>query len=161
MAASEATEADAVDSIRIRLHHVDLPKLADAGLLEWDREARAVSPSDHPVYDGSDADEDEAVAPRKSNDPALAADRRREILDTIAAESGPITRETLARNVATRDADGDPSESRIENVLVQLHHCQLPKLADAGLIEYDRGDGTITYQWPSDLPPASSAASDA
>lgn len=163
LAASESTEADAsaVDSVRIRLHHVDVPKLADAGLLEWDREAGAVSPTDHPVYDGSGADEDEAVASRPSNVPALADDRRREILAAIAAESGPITREALARKVATRDADGEPSESRIESVLIRLHHCQLPKLAEAGLVEYDRGDGTVTYQGPSELPPASRAASDA
>ena len=159
---STSTDESAVDSVRIRLHHVDLPKLAETGHLDWDKSAREVSPTDHPVYDGSSADEDGSVASsRASTIPALADDRRREILALIESECGPVTPETLARNVAARDADGEPSQSRIENVLVQLHHCHLPKLADAGLIEYDRGDGRITYQGPSELPPASRAASDA
>lgn len=158
---ASTADPSAVDAVRIRLHHVDLPKLADMGLLDWDKEAREVSPTDHPVYDDSFADEDGSVASQASTNPALVDDRRREILAVIESEDGPITREALARNVAARDADGEPSESRIESVLVQLHHCHVPKLVDAGLLEYDRSDGRITYQGPSELPPASRAASDA
>lgn len=157
---ASTADASAVDSVRIRLHHVDLPKLADAGLLDWDKEAGEVFPTDHPVYDGSSADEDGSVASSRASTATLADDRRREILASIESDGGPITRETLARNVAARDADGEPSQSRIENVLIQLHHRHLPKLADAGLLEYDRSDGRITYQGPSELPPASRAASD-
>lgn len=37
-----ATQEDA-ESVRVRLHHVDLPKLADSGAIEYDQENNVVS----------------------------------------------------------------------------------------------------------------------
>lgn len=39
---SDDTEAD-LESVRIALYHIHLPKLDDAGLIEWDRDQNQVS----------------------------------------------------------------------------------------------------------------------
>lgn len=158
VAAAGGSPSDGPDpeALRIHLHHLHLPKLADAGLVEWDTAAQEVAPTDHSVYDvqsldalGSDADP-ESVAP------VLADDRRRTIVTLVRAENGAVTREALAHELASLEAAGAPAASRVEDVTLQLHHRHLPKLADAGLLEYDRADGTITYEGPPELTPASS-----
>ncbi|GAA5049306.1 hypothetical protein GCM10025751_21990 [Haladaptatus pallidirubidus] len=53
--------------------------------------------------------------------------------------------------------DSDEYEKKVERVLISLHHNYLPKLADAGLVEYDRdenlvsesGDTTVDTTWLS------------
>lgn len=151
-----------MESFRIRLHHLHLPKLADVGLVDWDSERQTVSPTDHPVYDGGQPDELDSASGRNSVAPVLADDRRRTILTIVESENGAVARADLARELAALETDGEPAASRVENVTVQLHHRHLPKLADAGLLEYDREDGTITYQGPSELMPVTSrTASDA
>jgi len=37
-------------------------------------------------------------------------------------------------------------DHRIENMEARLHHVDLPKLAEAGLIEYDSRSNTVRYQ---------------
>lgn len=44
-------ESDALKTVRVRLHHIHLPKLADNDLVNWDRDAGTVAATDHPVYD--------------------------------------------------------------------------------------------------------------
>lgn len=44
--------ADAVDSVRTELHHVHLPKLEGAGLVEYDADDGTVTYQDHPSDDG-------------------------------------------------------------------------------------------------------------
>ncbi|MFB6163621.1 MAG: hypothetical protein ABEJ31_00515 [Haloarculaceae archaeon] len=41
----EGTELDARSRMRVRFHHVHLPKMVDAGLVEYDREDSAVEPT--------------------------------------------------------------------------------------------------------------------
>lgn len=42
----ESPEEGAYDRISLRFHHSHLPKLADAGLIEYDREEQIVAPTD-------------------------------------------------------------------------------------------------------------------
>lgn len=151
------TDASAVDSLRIRLHHCDVPKWADMGLIEWDRASQTVSLADHTVSDGR---EPGSAADREPAVPTIDSERRRELLAIVESVDGSISREDLARELASTDGDGEPTDARIENVAVRLHHCRLPELEDAGLLEYDCAAGTITYQGPSEVPPAAKAASD-
>jgi len=71
----------------------------------------------------------------------LSDARRRGVL--YAAERGEQTTvEELADQIASwlDDAEGD---SRSSSVRLSLIHTHLPKLADAGVVEYDRERGTV------------------
>lgn len=145
---SETTDSSAVDALRIRLQHRHLPKLADAGLVDWDRDARTVAATDRTAFNGHRLDD--VAADDRGSIATLPADgRRRQILAILESENGSITREALARELAEDDADGKPATSLIERIAVRLHHARLPKLDDAGLLEYDPTDGTIASRVPT------------
>jgi predicted transcriptional regulator len=72
--------------------------------------------------------------------------RRRHVLSVLSGRQSAMDVESLSDAVAAREYDADPSvlsESTIHEVHVTLHHVHLPKLADSGLIEYDRDDRTV------------------
>lgn len=75
----------------------------------------------------------------------LASERRRLTIESLlegAIESTDL--ETLATAVATRENGGyTPTEAAVTSVTVDLHHAQLPKLADWGALEYDPIDRRI------------------
>lgn len=144
-AETDASDAasDPARSYRIRLRHVHLPKLAEGALVEWDEDARTVEATNQPVDDGPRAEKPIPPGDRTPTASPPTADRRRTVLDVVESETGSVTREALARELASREADGRPTEARIEEVTVRLHHHDLPKLCEAGLVEYDRDDGTV------------------
>jgi hypothetical protein len=53
--------------------------------------------------------------------------------------------DTLAERVDASDVHSTPGESAAASrrTAVQLHHTHLPKLADAGLLDYDRDSRTV------------------
>jgi hypothetical protein len=68
----------------------------------------------------------------------LANDRRRVVIDALRDQPVPIDLTSLARAVARRETDGARiDEQHVERVAVALHHVQLPKLAEFGVVEYD------------------------
>lgn len=135
--ASQVSELGGPDVARADLVHTHLPALTEAGLLSWDRDRGTVTTTDHPALDDSrlgrvlSADDDILEC--------LADERRRTALATLHDYGGRTFRWTLARDVAAQGADRDD----VETVLVALHHVHLPKLADAGLVEYDQEAGTV------------------
>lgn len=53
----------------------------------------------------------------------------------------------LATNIAMQEQDtsiGDPQKDDHKRIQIQLHHVHLPKLEDAGLVEYDTDRRTVT-----------------
>ncbi|GAA0669915.1 ArsR family transcriptional regulator [Natronoarchaeum mannanilyticum] len=74
---------------------------------------------------------------------ALAHGRRRNVCEVVAAaEREFLPLEEVSERVASRDHDGaDPQTVRVE-----LHHVHLPKLDDAGLLEYDHELNTVRYE---------------
>jgi hypothetical protein len=73
----------------------------------------------------------------------LLADRdRRAVLEYLGANGGTATVLELARRIS--DSAGRMSESKKGDPRVRLHHVQLPKLAAAGTIDYDRGAKAVT-----------------
>ncbi|WP_276281432.1 DUF7344 domain-containing protein [Halorussus caseinilyticus] len=137
-----------------RFHHVHLPKLADAGLIRRSdgRVSAASSPVlDRPEFDAlvrrDDGETDDESDDRDAILSALADGRRRTVL-SVLRETGRLELPTLARRVAARedDAPGGPSDERVESVLAGLRHAHAPKLAAAGLVEYDDARGTISYE---------------
>lgn len=142
---AEPSHTDA-ESIRVRLHHVHLPKLADHGLVLWDEQEQTVSATDHPVYESDRVEELPMDNGEDRITEALTDDRRREILAIVTSQNGAVTREALARKLARRETDKQPAKSLIEDIEVQLHHRHLPKLDQAGLVEYDLGDATVEHR---------------
>lgn len=153
----ESVETDAseeVRRIRVRLRHVDLPKLEAAGLVSWDRTDGVVTRNDHPFYESAqyhrivDGDDDT----QEPTVPDPVSERRRVVLSVLECRAEPVARDELAREVAAREADGEPSTEAVADLRVALHHLHLPKLEAAGLIEYDADDGTATADGHHEYP---------
>ncbi len=135
---------EAVTNVRTSLRHVHLPKLDEAGLVDWDGEDGTVSAADHPLLEDArfrgivetDVDGWDDIVE------GLADQRRRDALVVLESE-GELSRDRLAEVLAARDAD---------ELALQLHHVHLPKLDDAGLIDYDPDAGTAAYRGHPELP---------
>ncbi|WP_227354811.1 DUF7344 domain-containing protein [Haladaptatus salinisoli] len=79
----------------------------------------------------------------------LADARNRTIAHLVQNAGGSLHISELADRIASRHAgilESDEYEGRFERVLISLHHNHLPKLADAGLVEYDREDNLVRYR---------------
>ncbi len=71
---------------------------------------------------------------------ALASRRSRYILHYLRCEETPVTLEDLVDTVAAWETDKSidlVSDEHRRNVYMSLQHTQLPKLAMAGLVQYD------------------------
>jgi DNA-binding transcriptional ArsR family regulator len=77
----------------------------------------------------------------------LLADRtRRELLPYLASVGDPVTVSDAAAYLAS--ANGVPGETA-ERIEVALVHTHVPKLANAGVVDYDEGTGELDYR-PTD-----------
>ncbi|ADJ14293.1 DUF7344 domain-containing protein [Halalkalicoccus jeotgali] len=73
----------------------------------------------------------------------LAKPQRRLVLERMCEHGGPITAPDLAAAIALESA-GRASPADSTEALRTLRHVHLPKLTEAGLIEYDRANETAT-----------------
>lgn len=64
----------------------------------------------------------------------LAEERRRIVCNVLAEEEAPISVRRLAADVADRENDQSTTTRSVE---ISLHHVHLPKLASAGIVDYD------------------------
>jgi len=79
----------------------------------------------------------------------LADERRREILAVLQQRETPLERRALAEEVAAAEQDATPatvSEQAVDRVLLTLHHTHLPKLENAGCLQYDEQQNLITLE---------------
>lgn len=75
----------------------------------------------------------------------LSDRRRRYALYHLDDEGGASTREAIVDSVVDREtAEGDRPNR--ERVLAELHHVHLPRLHDAGFVDYDRESGGIALE---------------
>jgi hypothetical protein len=76
----------------------------------------------------------------------LSNPRRRYVLYYLRHESGPVQLTSLAERVAAaeNETDVESLEDRDrKRVYVSLYQTHVPKLSDAGLVEYDKEAGTV------------------
>lgn len=87
---------------------------------------------------------DDSDASAESIDEAfelLANTRRRLLLEVMGTYEEQLTLPDAAEEVAVREtgrAVTDLSAERVANVYISLYHDHLPRLVDAGLLEYDQ-----------------------
>lgn len=82
--------------------------------------------------------------PESDRHDLLRVERRRLALEMLDGTLTKVDLEDLAVSIATREAAHDtPDDAAIECVLIELHHNHLPRLADAGLIDYDRATQVV------------------
>ena len=77
----------------------------------------------------------------------LSNPRRRYVLYYLRHESGPVQLTSLAERVATTENETDVeslADRDRKRVYVSLYQTHVPKLSDAGLVEYDKEAGTVT-----------------
>ncbi|NKE35408.1 ArsR family transcriptional regulator [Natronococcus sp. JC468] len=70
----------------------------------------------------------------------------RAVVSMLNGATEPIPATAIAERLVEREATPIPpaGEDLLERTLVSLHHDRLPRLEEAGLLEYDRDDRTVT-----------------
>lgn len=147
----QSVRDEEVQSLRADLRHHQLPMLEKVGLIA--RDGETVTTTDHRVFEDRqtrqliEAEDDgwDSVID------CLAAERRRIVLAVLEGRTEPMARADLAREVARRESTGEPSDDEVKTVLVSLHHVHLPKLANAGLVEYNGTDEPVSYRGHPEL----------
>lgn len=144
-----------IEEIRTQLHHVHLPKLAAADLIEWKRHPGAVRLADTQLVEDAalwevvDAGEDVDEVLQCLADPVACA-----VLSTLRDAGGRMDRPRLAAKLVRHDPIPEHSSDAFEQVVVSLRHHQLPTLADAGLVREANGtvvatgDDRLATVWP-------------
>lgn len=132
---------------RIGLEHSDLPRLAASGLVEYDSDG--VVATDEGVTAVRTLTD--AIPPGMTGEDLLTVlkrDRRRTVVSVLSrTRHETVTLTGLTAAVATAEHDGESGDIDREQrraVRTSLHHVHLPKLDEAGLVEYDAGRLTVT-----------------
>ena len=76
----------------------------------------------------------------------LSADRRQEVLRYLDNTEGKATLSELAEHIASLECDCDQSQlssQQRKRAYVGLYQCHLPKMADAGVIDYNADRGIV------------------
>lgn len=133
--------------IAMSLHHSVLPKLADAGAIDYDRgretvrycsDSRLETVLERVIAVESALDSSESLGPWLR----LFADRRRRAAVVVLQAYGEsLTLPDLADEVAIREHGTALTRIHPEDVLrtyLSLYHTHVPKLESAGVVEYDQ-----------------------
>lgn len=129
--------------VHVALRHVDLPALDDAGLVAWDRDDGTVAATEQIFREDAVPEERGATGDRGDDAAATLDERRRAVLSAIESRAEPVVMEDLARAVVATDGGEDAAPDAPRSAVVRLHHVDLPKLDEAGLVEYDSDEGTV------------------
>ncbi len=123
------------------LVHAQLPALAEADLVDWDRDAGVVAAADHAALTGGVV-EDLLTVEHDGWDEVLSAlsDARRRRALAVVADEGEVDRDDLVRRVLAGERDCEPdavSDQDVADAAVEFHHVHLPVLQRAALLAYD------------------------
>jgi len=76
----------------------------------------------------------------------LSSARRRYVISHLRSREGPVVLSDLSERLAAWENDipvDELSDKQIKRIYVSLYQTHLPKLEDAGLIEYDKERSTL------------------
>lgn len=142
--AARLGEADDSRALVARLHHTLLPKLADAGFLDYDGDCESVRylPDDRleAVLSTVEREVDDPAVSLTALFDALGDVRRRHALATLLTH-GDLPLPDLADEVAVAERERALSQIDPDDVLqvyLSLYHTHVPKLTDVGLVKYDQ-----------------------
>lgn len=116
---------------------------------ETSRDASANSPAADTAAEASgraDAGAPDSPLPKDVVFGLLSVKRRRRILAYLAEHDGESTLSDLAEHVASLENDkpvGALTSAERKRVYVCFYQSHLPKLADAGVIDYEQARGTV------------------
>ncbi|WP_224269612.1 DUF7344 domain-containing protein [Haloprofundus salinisoli] len=134
-----------LDSLGVSLHHVHLPKLTDAGFVEYDPVSRTLAPG--PRLTERDTEYAPLLADRLDDEPTdseaclFATPAIRAVL-TVLDEAGDA--ELAVSSVATALSAHVGGSPRTHTI--RLRHSLLPKLAETGVVDYDTGRETVSLR---------------
>ncbi|MFD1563801.1 ArsR family transcriptional regulator [Haloarchaeobius amylolyticus] len=139
---SDLPTGQARHEVRISLAHNHLPRLEDAGLVDW-AEAGVALVDDPPVQPAAIASllelcEDEHAETLLE---ALVDPIRMCILSVLEETDRPLSLEQLATHLGAHV--GGPF-CDVERAAIALHHSHLPAMADVGVVSYDPDSKLIT-----------------
>ena len=79
---------------------------------------------------------------------ALADQRRRFVLRTVERSETPMALADLADELVREEFGASPAsvQDERERIYVSLYHCHLPKLAEAGLVTFDRAEKQVEFE---------------
>jgi hypothetical protein len=129
----------------IHLHHVTLPKLAETGVIEYDARSQTARYRGHPLIEHwlNRIVESDAGQPAES---LLAEDALDTIFECLRHPACRRVLRALPSHSPRGEAEVPRSEAdttEADDVAIELHHVHLPKLAEAGYIEWDPATATI------------------
>lgn len=76
----------------------------------------------------------------------LTSPRRRLLLSYLSTRSdGSVSLDELIDIIAERECPDPGPATHRERILIDLHHVHLPRLADAGVLDYDPVAETVRY----------------
>lgn len=155
--AFEATDPNAVPSaeqrrdVHVDLAHRQLPKLADHGVIDWDRANDTVSFAGDPNVDLDRLETFlEPLGIHRSGElfELLAHPRRRAVLtaldlgDTVAVDELATRIVAIEEGIST-DAVSPADATRAH---VDLRHAHLPAMANLDVVDYDHSSDRVTYR---------------
>lgn len=76
----------------------------------------------------------------------LASSRRRNVLEYVSENAGPVGVEDIVQHLSTREnatAGDEASADAAEEIAISLVHNHLPRLRDAGVLAVDREANTV------------------
>lgn len=149
--ALELCDQEFVQETRVSLEHAHLPRLDDAGLVEWDSVCGFVRSANHDLLEETEIlDITGQQFDSETLDDifqALADHRRRTALSVLDQQSRQMDLDALATKVRIVEGVlGQETPSDRERIQTSLHHVHLPTLADAGLISYETDSRIVEYE---------------
>lgn len=143
---SEVAEED-VQQLLVDLYHQYLPELQTIGWI--DRRPEGIVLTDQFPSEEIES----SLPPLQDADrqweiltTLLARPRRQHIVSILAGQEHPLTLEKLAVRLTAYEQITGTTDGDDPTLSVTLHHVDLPRLDEAGLIEYDPEEKTITRE---------------